>query len=404
MKKKPLKANPVRRMLTLSFFLTMLFTNMPAQSAELGLSADKEAKKKDKSSEYRLYVETGFEYSDNVFRLTDSQISRMKANHQDDSAGGRFKGMDSISDAIIEPSIGFKLNSNSPLGGKFRLTSSITYNHYTKNVDSDFAEGRLWLNNSIGKRGDLTLGVNFASGFFKKNYLSSVNDLNHNGNIPSDERTYSSAIYDEYEGVIAYDYEIIKKKHDDVLGLNIEPVIGINKRMYNSMFNNRDQKITLGGLKAVLEVVSKFELEMAYQYENVTNPGKEELVLFDEAASGIDANGDGTRKENAPLVTRVDRSAKRYTIEIKPSYALLENCNVFLEYKRRMPEYTSNNQLDVEHYHVDATRRQFRSGVVYKFSKAWSAEAEYCRTYEDNDEDGNYLQNNFLVKLKYNIL
>jgi hypothetical protein len=397
------KIIPIGRTFLISCFFFMFAMHAQAQTTDLLSSEVKNPNKKDKPAEYKLYVETGFEYSDNVFRLTDSQISRMEASDQEDAASGRFKGMDSISDVIIEPSIGFKLNSSSPLGGKFRLTSSVTYNHYMKNVDSSFTEGKLRLSNSIGKRGDLILEGNFVSGFFKKNYLSGVNDLNDNGNIPRDERTYSSAIYDEYEGVIAYDHEIIKKKHKEISGLNIEPFLGFHDRKYNSIFNNRDQKIIFGGLVASLEILSKFELAMTYQYENVVSPNKEELVLFDEVVSGIDANGDGSRKKNAPLVTHVDRSARRYTIEIKPSFALSENSNIFLEYKRRMSDYTSNNQLDVEHYRVDATRQQFRSGISYKFSKAWSAEAEYCRIDDDNDEDGNYFQNNFLIKLKYNI-
>jgi hypothetical protein len=398
------KIIPVGRIFLISCFFFMFAMHAQAQATDLLSSEAKDTNKKDKPVEYKLYAETGFEYSDNIFRLTDSQISTMEENNAEDTTSGRFKGMDSISDVIIEPSVGFKLNSSSPLGGKFRLTSSLTYNHYMKNVDSSFTEGKLRLSNSIGKRGDLIMEGNFVSGFFKKNYLSGVNDLNDNGNIPRDERAYSSAIYDEYEGVIAYDREIIKKKHKKISGLNIEPFIGFHDRKYNSTFNNRDQKITFGGLEAVLEIVTKFELAMAYQYENVVSPNKEELVLFDETASGIDANGDGARNKNAPLITRVDRSAVRYTIEIKPSYALSENSNVFMEYKRRITDYTSGNQLDIEHYHIDATRQQFRFGGIYKFSKAWSAEVEYLRTDDDNDEDGNYFQNNFLIKIKYSIL
>jgi hypothetical protein len=398
------KIIPIGRTFLISCFFFIFAMHAQAQTLDLLSSEDKNSNKKDRPAEYKLYVETGFEYSDNVFRLTDSQISKLEANNSEDSISGRFKGMDSVSDVIIKPSAGFKLNSSSPLGGKFRLTSSVTYNYFLKNDKSSYPEGKLRLSNSIGKNDNLIMEGNFLSGFFKRNYLSGVNDLNDNGNIPRNERIYSSATYDEYEGMVAFEHVIIKKKHKKISGLEVEPFIGFHNRKYNSVFNNRDQKIVFGGLEAALEIAAKFELAMTYQYEKVTSPDKEELVLFDEVASGIDANGDGARKKNAPLITRVDRSSGRYTIEIKPSYALSENSNVFLEYKRRITDYTSGNKLDVEHYHIDATRQQFRFGGIYKFSKAWSAEAEYCRTDDDNDEDGNYFQNNFLIKIKYNIL
>jgi hypothetical protein len=389
----------IRRLLFLPVFLLLFSAIAPAQSAD---SPEVKETQKGKTSEYKLYAETGFEYSDNIFRLSDNQIAKMESDNQEDITNGRFKDMDSLSDIIIEPSVGFKINSDGLMNGKLHLASSITYNYYMKNDKSSFPEGKLKLSNSVGKRGDLILEGSFVSRFFKKNYLSSVNDANHNGNIPRDERTYSSAVYDEHEGQIAYDYKIIKK-HKNLSGLNVAPFLGFHNRKYNSIFRNRDQRIAFGGLEAVLETASKFDITVTYQYEDVSSPNGHELVLYDEIISGLDANGDGVRKKNAPLVTRVDRSSKRHTIEIKPSYRLQENTVIFASYKRRTTDYRSGNLLDVEHYNVDALRQQIKTGISCKFSKAWSAEVEYSRVDDDNDEDGSYAQNNFLIKIKYNI-
>jgi|WetSurMetagenome_2_1015567.scaffolds.fasta_scaffold22860_2 hypothetical protein len=387
------------RLLYLPAFLLLFSSITPALSAD---SSEENETQKEKTSRYKLYAETGFEYSDNVFLLTDSQILKMELNNQENVTSGRFKDMDSLSDIIIEPVVGFKINSDGLMNGKLRFVSSITYNYYMKNDKSSYPEGKLKLSNSIGKRGDLILEGCFVSGFFKKNYLSSVNDANHNGNIPRDERAYSSAVYDEYEGLIAYDYKIIKK-HKGMRGLNVEPFLGFHNRKYNSIFNNRDQGIIFGGIGAVLETALKFDIAVTYQYEDVSSPNRYELVLYDEIASGIDANGDGAKKKNAPLITHIDRSSKRHTIEIKPSYSFREKTGIFLSYKRRTTDYISGNPLDVEHYNVDAIRQQIKTGISYKFSKACSAEAEYSRVDDDNDEDGSYAQNNFLIKIKYNI-
>jgi hypothetical protein len=395
------KPSPIWKSFALLPFIIFLNSLALAQSPDK--TEERTATHKDNTSEYKFYAATGIEYSDNIFRLTDEQISKMEANNQKDVISGRFKNMDSVSDIMIEPTLGLKIISGGLWDGKFRLASSLTYNYFTKNSRSSYPEAKLRLSNSIGKRGDLILEGDYISGFFKKNYLSSVNDENGNGNIPRDERTYSSAIYDEYEGLIAYNYKLIKKKHKEISGFDVQPFLGFGNRKYNSIFHNRDQKITFMGLKTDLEVSSKFDVEMSYQYEDVSSPALDELVLYNEIASKNDANGDGVRKKNAPLVTRIDRSSKRNTLEIKPSYTLLENGLIFISYKRRTTDYLSDNLFDIEHYNVDAVRQQIKTGFSYKFTRAWTVEAEYCRTDDDNDEDGSYSQNNFMIKVRYNI-
>jgi hypothetical protein len=394
---------PAWRILLLLSLLIGFTIQAHAQTVAPEVNADKDNAKKSDQNKYKLYIEAGVETSDNVFRLTDSQKTKMETNDRGDIISGRFKDMESLSDIIIEPTIGLKLNSKSLFDGRLRLTSSVTYNYYTKNDKCSFPEGRLKLSNSIGKDGNLILEGKYLSGFFKRNYLSGVNDRNHNGNIPKDERIYSPAIYDEYEVITAYDHKLIKKKKKKISGLDIEPFIGFHNRTYNSIFSNRNQKITFGGMVATLELITRIDLEMIYQYESVVGPNRKELTLFDEVTDNIDANLDGERKRNAPLFTNIDRSAKRQTIGIKPSFNLSEDILLSLEYKRRISSYTSDNKLDIDHYHVDAIRQQICSGIIYNFSKAWSAEARYTRTDDEDDEDGNYSQNNFLVKIKYDI-
>jgi len=367
-----------------------------------GSSENKESSNKGKDLELNLYAETGIEYIDNVYSLTESQKTNMETNNQEDIAGGRFKNMDSISDMILEPSIGLKFKSRSPFGGKYWLTSWIRYNYYMKNDKCSFPEGKIALKHSLLEDGELSLEGNFIHGFFKKNYLSGVNDKNGNGNISRDERIYSAAVYDEYEGIIAYDHRIIKNKDKKISGLNIQPFAGYGYRRYNSTFSNRDQTITLAGLGLNLEFISRIDLEMIYQYEGVSSPNNKELILFNENDAGLDINDDAKTKSNTPLITNIDRSSNRHTIEINPSIKLTKDCLFFAGYKKRDSKYTSDNQLDIEHYNQSAWRQQIKSGIKYSFSKAWSAEAEYSKTDNDDDEDGEYSQKNFLITIKNN--
>lgn len=395
MKKITDKAPFTLRTLLLISLLTASLTQGPAPAA-----GSETADKKNNDIKLKAYAETGIEYTDNVFRLTDSLVSMLEANAPEDASGGRFRDMDSVSDYIVSPEVGLSIDSGSLLGGKFLMTSWIRYNYYTENQKSSFPEGRIRIRNSMGEKGTLRLEGKFLFDFFKKNYLSGVDDDNENGNITREERIYSPAIYDEYEGIIAYEHEMINNNDTSLSGLSIEPFAGYRIRRYDSMFSNRDQDITCLGIELDLEFISRIDLEMIYLYEDVATPGNRELILFDETVSGKDSNNDGEIKGNAPLFTVIDRSSSRHTIEINPSFKLTKDTRIFLGYEKRIAVCSSNNKLDIEHYNQEEYRQQIKSGIRHDFSKKWTAEAEYSRTSEE-DEDGDYTENSFLVKIKY---
>jgi len=374
-----------------------------AQAATTESGGNNETEKIVKDYKLDLYVRTGFEYADNVFRLTDSQISSMETNSIEDRAGSRYKDMNSVSDYIVKPEIELKYKSDSPLGGKFGLASWLKYNYYTKNEENSYPEGSIKLKNSIGNNGFLTLEGTFLNEYFKRNYLSNVDDASGDGNISRGERIYASAIYDEYEGMLAYEHEIIKNKKDIISGLSIRPFTGYRSRIFNSTFSNRNQNIGVLGLGINLEFISRVALEMNYQYEGVSCPGDEELVLFNEYIPATDINGDGEISKNAPLVTSVDRSSNRHIIEVNSRVKLTKHATWYVGYKNRNTSFTSDNALDVEHYNNHAARQEIKSGISYDFSKRWSAAFEYIRIDDEDDEDGDYLQNNYILTMKYKL-
>jgi hypothetical protein len=284
------------------------------------------------------------------------------------------------------------------------MTSWIKTYAYTKNQKRSYPEGRIRINNSYGENGVWSLEENFVHGYFSRNYLSGVNDININGNITRGERIYSPAIYSEYEGIIAYEHKIIKNKDKKISGLDIRPFVGHRSRVYNSTFDNRDQDIMLGGLGLDIEFASILDLEMIYEYEKVDTPNKEELILYDETVSYKDINGDRDIKRNAALLANVDRSSKRHTIEINPSLKLTKDWQFYAGYRRTITAYKSTNILDVDHYNNTPHRERFRTGMSYDFSKALSTNVELNRTCDYDDEDGDFTENNILFTLTYNFI
>lgn len=374
------------------FLLLLLFCCPLATSA-----SDPEQKEKS-TVDIDIYSDIQTEYSDNAFRLTESQQTMLDENAQEDIDSQRFDGMDAISDIILSPSIGFRLKTDSPVGGRLKLDASARYHWHTENSVRSHPEFDVEVTNDIGKNGALSIEGNFIFDYFKKNYLSGYDNANGNGNISRDERIYASAIYDQYEGTVEYRHEFLNNKGAALSEVEMAPFAGYSYRMYNSPFGNRDKNIALGGLEMSLEFFSRFDLELIYLFEKVEAPNFRELVLYDEVDSLTDINGDGSLYRNAPLVTRIDRSADRNTIEIKASFELTKAALLFMEYRDRVSEYTSDNPLDIEHYQKKAYRERFRSGIEYEFSKSLSAEFRYTRT-SDDDEDGKYIENCYLFTI-----
>jgi hypothetical protein len=353
---------------------------------------------KEEDERLSLFSEFGLEYSDNIFGLTEDQISMMNENDPDDVASGRFQGMDSLTDYILKPRMGIKWY---PDWCEFTLTAWLQYNYHIENSDSGYPEGRVIIKYPINKKGSFIFKGSLIYDYTKKNYLSDFNDINENGNISRDERTYSAATYDEFEGMAGYRYVIADDKDRILSGVNIEPFMGYSVRSYNPIFDNRDKDTAFSGLLIELEFINTISLEGIYRYDDVSSPGKMENILYDETESSVDINGDGEIRGNAPLYTAIDRSSKRHLIEINPSIKLSEDITITLGYSKLTTKYGSDNPLDVEHFYQTAYREKYKSEINYDLSKAWSLKAEYSRTKDDDPEDGLYDENNYMFTIKH---
>lgn len=364
--------------------------------------ADREADEKVSKVKLKFYGETGIEYSDNVFQLSESQKENLDAPDSEDVDNGRFADMESVTDVILVPLLGVELALESPFGGDLALSSSVEYNIHTQNTVANFPEAKLKAKNSVGKNGRISLEFEWLDGRFKKNYLSGVDDTNGNGNISKAERIYSAAVYDEYEGVIAFRQTVLKHKHELISRIDVEPFVGWGYRIYNSTFSNRNKRTLSGGVSLDLEFLSRLNLEVTYAYEDVQTPDDNELVLFDETIHGIDVNNDGDVEANAALVTAIDRSCDKHSVEIAPAMELTDACSLFLGFEYQWSYYRSDNELDIDHYDQWVLTKAFKAGLVYDISKNWSAKVAYVKEEDDTIED-DYTENRFMASLEFNL-
>ena len=256
-------------------------------------STDERGEKRDTKWKIRTGIE--LEYQDNIFRLTESQKSKMEDNEQSDIDSGRFKDMNSIDDFIITPGLKFYFKNRFPIG-KFSANLLMKYNYFWNNDKASHPEGKIELEQAIGKNNRICLEGNFLYGYYRKNYLSGANDLNETGNISRSDRIYSAAVYNENETLLMYKYRLFKR--DKVSaglikkpGITIKPLAGFRYRRYDNPFGNRDRNVMLGGLGLDMKYGTVVDLYFSYRYENVLCPNNNELVLIDEQEHG-DVNND----------------------------------------------------------------------------------------------------------------
>ncbi|MFC1495738.1 hypothetical protein ACFL6W_10690 [Thermodesulfobacteriota bacterium] len=328
----------------------------------------------------------------------------MRENDAGDEVSGRYRHMESVSDYILTPYLEIIFNFDNPIGGELIIKPWLKYNHYHHNEKSSYPEAGIEIKQSITKNGNLSLEGQILEGYYKKNYISGFNDINGNNNITKDERKYTGAYYDEYEGLIAYDHRVMKKKDNALgIGLNIMPFAGYGVRKYNAEFDNRDRKVSLRGMEFNFDSKSKVSLNVTYKYERVDCPDGNELVLVNEESLGYDINNDGDLDRNALLFTNIKRSSKRHSLELVPSIKLGKKWLLSAGYRLRKTLYKSDNQLDLEHYGQSKYRREFKAGIEYDFLKSLSVRIEYNKLDAEDDEfdDDSYIQEGYIFSARY---
>jgi len=350
---------------------------------------------------FDFYIKASSEYNDNIFSLSGSQESTYYENNPEDNTSGRFEDMNSLSDNIFSPEFGMGYKINNPFGGRLELSSQVIFNYFVENENKSYPEFGLNIKQTVSEYTEIRLETSYIYGFFNKNYLSDITDL-AGPNVGRDERIYSAGIYDEFEVTADYRYSFdLKGKDMFFTELRLKPYLGFNFRKYNSDFENRDRDVLFSGLSIDLEMLKVIELSAGYEYELISSPGNEELILFDEIEYGSDVNGDFSIRANAPLFTEIDRSADRHKFEIGTKIGLFKDLELDMGYGYTQTIYSSDNELDLSHYEQTENSWQTEASLKYKFSKFLNCEIGYQYENEFDADDGNIITRSLTGKLRY---
>ncbi len=345
-----------------------------------------------KQSSLQIRSDVSIEHNDNVFRLTSDRRSRLSSPDPRDTASGRFADMEASSEMMLSANVQLDYENERLLGRKSSVVGELAYLRFQDNDEASYFAGELALTKGFGKSSRLQARSEFTIDRFRKNYLSEATDANANGNISLGERRYAAGIYDDVEASLAYRHRIRRREKTETSparDVDLHVAVGRLYRGYDEPFHNRDRRGMYGEIRLDLEVNSMLTLEFAYRRDDITSPGRREVLLLDESPSGfdLDINGDGAIKKNAPLLTIVDRSRIRDTFRIESTWDFNSNWRARLEYRRRQSDFSSDNPFDVDHYTSEETQERVTASVRWRFEKRWFVSGKYQYTSGEDFEN-----------------
>ena len=363
---------------------------------------------KEDNSKLRLSASIRLELDDNVFRLDDNGKSRLTAAEERNITSGRLTKMESISDHVI--STNFELQYELPKfkGPEATIKAEITHHHYQKNHNSSYFDGQIRLTGRLSQNQSIRLQTEFTLDRFRKNYLSSVTDLNSNGNVPINERHYAPGIFNEVEQSIAYRHRFRLFQHKESRDLKIHIIFGGIYRNYEDPLTNRDREGAFGAFRFEGELSPQISLELELRRENISTPGENEIILVDETEAGFDQdmNGDIRIKRNAPLNTAINRSRIRDTRQLETIWNINNDWRAIIGYRHKKSNFTSQNSLDVDHYGATETGNRLKASLRWRLNKSWFITFIFQRTDSEDLEElgrdqGKYRQERVGVTIRH---
>ena len=384
MKKKPYKiaqsplacsSQSITRIVINIFYLGALILCL----TNTGNAVQAEIVKEDKSK-LQLRGSLRLEFDDNVFRLDHAGKSRITTSEERNITSGRLTNMESISDRVISTNLELHYGFGKVKAPGTTIKAEVTHHHYQENHKSSYFDGQIRLTYHLGKNGSLRAQTDFTLDRFRKNYLASIIDLNDNGNIPINERSYAPGIFRELEPSITYRHRFrMRRDETENRDLNVNFSYGGLYRHYNEPLRNRDREGHFWALQLNSELKRKISLEIEMLEESISTPGRNEVILLDETGSGFnrDMNGDSRITRNAPLNTAIIRSRIRNTVRIETIWRISDAWKASIEYRRRKSNFSSQNPLDVDHYDTQETDKRLTTVISWRLKRCWISPLDF---------------------------
>ena len=306
-------------------------------------------------------VQAEVRYDDNPFLLTAGRKSRLDAVSSADSQSGRFRGMESETDAMPIPSL--ELGIAGPgLGGRTaEIGAEVAYEANLRNAERRHAEVGFGIEQSLSRAGRVRLAADWRPGYFHKNYLAGAVDLNADDNIGPDERRYASGTSNDVDVALRYRHRLVKSTKDRPLGVTTEIEVGYLDRSYDAPFAGRSRSGPGAGGELTFQLGRRWAIGLDYAFASLGGDPAQEVLILNENDFGQDFNGNlSTSDDSARAAVLVDRSRAEHELGVAVQGELGKAATIKVGYGRRMRNFSSSEPFDV----VNRDRRDVRNDLA----------------------------------------
>lgn len=320
-------------------------------------------------------------YDSNVFKLSSSGKTKLDSGNPSYKTSGRFKDMESNGDLILNPAL--KLETGNK---RLRLGFGADYRLYALNPALSHASLDFSADKRFSKRSSVILKSDLVPRRYQRNFLYDAADTT--GHVSASERIYRAADYSQWANSLEYRYRFWKRKGGRI-GVTGGLLAGYTTRSYNSAFKGRDRDVLRGEASLRFALRKGWKARLAYGYKVADSPVTREVLVLDEAAYGLDLNGNADATEtNIRTVQPVDRSFKAGTLSVGTSFSAGEHTELSLSYRRMARSYTSSQALDPDHRDREDKRTVLRAGLDHRISKGFHFTASIESARQDTNRKG----------------
>lgn len=363
----------MRTLLTPAAAAVLVAIFAPAQlAAQQPVTATPPAQRAKKKETVKVepWVAVEAELDNNVFLLTPARKDAVDNPSAADAASGRFAGMESASDVIVQARGGVGLEFDGLRGRAFTLSPALQYDFYTKNSERSNLTASVALAQALARGMRTKLELAYTPSYFPKNYLLDAVDANGDRRIAPEERRYAPADYSALDVELAHRFRVKKSTKRSPLGAELDLGAGYYARSYDSPFSARD----LSGptLRATLDLApgDRLDLTAGYSLELLSSDEAQEVLVVDEADAGSDLNGNGTATDlDVRTVQLVDRSRREHELTLGARLGVARRTDLRFAYGLRLRDYGSALPLDFAHRDRRDTRHELRGELSTRVAR-----------------------------------
>lgn len=350
--------------------LVAIFAPLQLAAQQPATTAPAQRAKKKEAVKVEPWLALEAELDNNVFLLTPARKRAVDNPSAADAASGRFAGMESASDVVVQARGGVGLKFDGLGGRALTLSPALQYDFYTKNSERSHLTASVALAQALARGMRTKLDLQYTPSYFPKNYLLDAADANGDGSITPEERRYAPADYSAMDVELAHRLRLKKSRKRSPLGAELDLAAGYYTRSYDAPFAARD--VSGPTFRATLDLApgGRLDLTAGYLLEVLSSDEAQAVLILNETDAGSDLNGNGTATDLAVrTVQLVDRSRRENEFTLGARLGVARRTDLRFAYGLRLRDYQSDLPLDLAHRDRRDTRHELRGELSTRVAR-----------------------------------